>query len=59
MTKSQLGLFVFLLLITLSNSLKYLRLGHKTLSNDDIDAFREAELEKHNELRKLHGVPPL
>ena len=47
----QVKIFIFLLCFIISNSLAIHKLGHRKLKNNDMQAFRETELQKHNELR--------
>lgn len=59
MKSIQVKILIFLLYFIISNTLTIHKLGHKKLKNNDIQAFRETELQKHNELRLRHKVPPL
>lgn len=59
MKSIQAKILIFLLYFIISKSLTIHKLGHNLLKNNDMQAFREAELQKHNELRSRHKVPPL
>lgn len=59
MDSLQFKILLLFVCVIISQGLTVRQQKHTRLKDNDLLAFRNAELEKHNDLRSLHNAAPL